>query len=204
MNSLTDEFINQMLTKFDPNPNAVCSREEQFIAFMVCKNLSDLCETGRAILLGLQRVSRNLENLPDSQTIQFCQTVIRRYYSDDMFIEDAEFGNLPNWKVIEKFNKTYRDHTCRIYRIIEKNVLEHKSIDDILTAIRKHDRVFFIENFDGLFARIPLQEQLNLFKNFLSHKDVADEDQDTIWSFFESLLDLFLNKQDIIAGLRDV
>src|SRR5665648_313825 len=186
MERLTDEFIN---SKLDPTPIDP-SREELFLAFLVCKNLSDLCETGRAINNELESAGKLVPNLPQNDDIKTIEGVIRRYYRDDMFTHTEESDHLPNWPVIKGYDRLRCLIAVKIYRSFKHNTIASPNSGEICDAIRKQDRKYFVEKFDQIFANMPSKEHLVKFKNFVTCSDIPESSQNRIWEFFQCLLDL--------------
>lgn len=203
MENLTDAFISQIINSFDPTP-ASPTREQYYLSFLICKNLSDLCETGRAIINNIESQGNPIDLLPDKSNIALCQQILGQFYSNDMFIEDSEYGNRPNWSVISKFSRYKSDGAYKIYRAIHKNVILKPGGKDIQDAIRKKDKKYFLENFNKIFADIPpsFANALIKFKNFVSSPYAMTDDQTYIWEFFESLLDIFIFEKDNLDDLK--
>lgn len=202
MDNITDLLANQMLSSLDSseiNP----TREQKYLAFLVCKNLTDLGETGLSIINSMLSKGVPVDGLPEPSTIGICQTIIQKFYSDDMFIPDEE-GFSPNWSAVNRFNKTKTESSYRIYRAIRNNVVETPKAKDIQKAITDRNKDFFLKNFDSIFADVPFKDGLIEFKNFLKSPYVSSEHQDIVWDFFDVLLDLFLEEEEILEDLKDM
>jgi hypothetical protein len=200
MENLTDSIVSSILNSLDPNP-VNPKREQLYLAVLICKNLSDLCETGRAIVNSMESNGNPIDGLPDRSNIAMCQQILGKFYSNDMFIEDTEFGNKPNWQVISSFKKDRGDTAYKIYRAIRKNIIEKPGGQDIQKAIERKDKEYFIGNFDKIFIDIPFKDALLKFKNFVSSPYALAQDQTYVWDFFEALLDIFIFEADHLRDL---
>lgn len=202
MENIIDGVVSSILNSFDPKP-VNPTREQRYLSFLVCKNLSDLCETGRAIINNIESQGNPVGLLPNRDDIALCQQVLSRFYSNTMFIEDEEYGNRPNWKVVDQFGSK-GEGAGKIYRAIHKNIILKPGGEDIQVAIKKKDKKYFLENFDGIFTDIPskFSGALCKFKNFIASPYTITEEQDYIWDFFESLLDIFIYEKDNLEDLQ--
>lgn len=203
MENLTDILVTQMLNSLDPTP-VNPSREEKYLAFLICKNLSDLGETGLAILNKLEQANLPIVNLPDRSSINLCRDILHKFYRDEMFIEDEEFGNRPSWSEVENFDRSKSDTAYRIYRAIKQNAVNKPESKLIQQSVEDRNKVYFIDNFEKIFEDVPFKEALNKFKNFLATDDVDEDDQDYVWEFFDSLLGIFMEEQEIIEDLKEM
>jgi hypothetical protein len=203
MEFVIDGIVSTVVNSFDSLP-VTQNREERFLSFLICKNLRDLCETGCAILNDIESKGCSIDLLPKRDSIALCQQVLTRFYSNDMFIEDPEFGHKPNWVEVAKFNGNKGDAACKIYRAIRKNIIEKPGGKDIQKAIKNKNKKFFLENFDKIFADIPesFTEALLKFKNFVSLPDKFIKNQDYIWDFFGGLIDVFIYEKDNLKDLK--
>ncbi|CAN5871673.1 hypothetical protein BH23THE1_BH23THE1_32380 [soil metagenome] len=201
MENLSGLLVSQVLNSLDPNPVSP-TKQQLYLSFLVCKNLTDLCETGRAIVNNIESHGHPLDGLPDRDSIALCQQILREFYDDNMFIPDEEFGNKPNWDKVNKFNQDQSNTAYKIYRAIRKNIIEKPGGKDIQGAIQRKDKKFFLENFDKIFADVPFKDGLIKFKNFIASPYTRDEDQSYVWDFFESLIDIYIYEQDNLEDLR--
>jgi hypothetical protein len=204
MEVIIDGLVNTVINSFDPTPvNA--TREKCYLSFLICKNLSDLCETGRAIVNNIESKGNPIDHLPNRDSFALCQQVLNRFYSDDIFIEDEEYGNRPNWKAVEKFSSK-KEGACKIYRAIHKNIILKPGGKDIQKAINQKDRKYFCDNFDKIFTDIPstFTDALIKFKNFIESPYTLDTDQAYIWDFFENLLDIFIFEKENLEDLKSL
>ena len=85
MEQLTVALVLKVLDDNDPAPISP-TKEQLFFAFMVCKNLSDLCDTGLAILKDITKRGKPLTGLPDDKMINLCEIVLKGLYTDTMFV----------------------------------------------------------------------------------------------------------------------
>lgn len=203
MEILTDLLVSQLLNALDSNP-VNPTREQKYLAFLICKNLSDLCETGRAIINSIELKGHPITDFPQRDNIKTCQQVLQKFYQEKMFIEDPEDGNLPNWSVIEKIPKSQSDIAFKIYMAIRKNIIDRPIGKQIQDAIKRKDKDFFIKNFDSVFENIPFKDGLIKFKNFVASEYAINTDRDYIWDFFETLLDVFLNESENLETLQQM
>lgn len=204
MENLTDVLVSQMLNSFDPAP-VYPTQEQKFLAFLICKNLSDLCETGRAILHDIELRGHPLKNLPEYSTISLCKQILDVFYSNNMFIKDPYGdGNRPNWSAINSFDNGKSSSAYKIYRAIRNNVVEKPDAGKIQDAVRDRNREYFLENYDKIFADIPFREGLARFKNFLVVDYVKKEHLEYVWDFFDSLLDIFIHESENIEDLKSM
>src|SRR3972149_9539997 len=144
MENLADIFISQILDSLDSSP-VYPAREQKFLAFLICKNLTELCETGEAILHDIEIRGCSLKDLPDYHTISLCQQTLKTIYLDSMFIQEKNNDIRPNWSVIESFDPKKTGIAYKIYRAIQKNITESHEIQK---AIRTRDRTYFIKNYN--------------------------------------------------------
>lgn len=201
MEAVTDVIVEQMLSSMDNSP-VNPSREEKFLAFTVCKNLADLGTSGMAIIKEMQKQKLPVNDLPDIPSIQLCQGIIKNYYSDSMFIEDEEFGNVPEWKVISRFDSKRTEIAYRIYRSIRLNLVGNDRSTSLRKAIREKNKAYFIQNFDDIFADIPFKDGLIVFKNFIQSPHVSQKNQDVVWDFFDSFVELYENEKYNLEDLK--
>lgn len=206
---MIDSFVVQILNSLDRTPVAP-TKEELFLSFLICKNLADLCETGRAILNDMESRRVPIKDLPQPSSVETFRLILRRFYSDDMFIEDDELGHRPNWKVVTSFDPNRSMGAYKIYRAIRKNVVSDPNVKAVVTgqqiqdAIRRRDTNYFLKNLDLIFANIPKEftEGLTKFKNFVASTGVLQEHRDYVWDFFESLLEICLREEEYLSELR--
>lgn len=203
MENFTDVFVSQMVNSLDPVP-VYPTREQKFLAFLILKNLSELCETGEAILHDIESRGYHLNNLPDYSTISLCRQILKSFYHDSMFISDPDCDNRPNWKVVENFDRNKTNTAYKIYKSIRSNVVDKPDSINIRTAIHNRDRKFFLENYDKIFANIPFQSSLDRYKNFLVVNCVRKQHLEYVWNFFESLLDIFVGEAENIEDLKSM
>lgn len=205
MDLIIDGLVSTVLNSFDSVP-VTQNKEQRFLAFLLCKNLSDLCQTGCAILNNIESKGCPIDLLPKRESINLCQLVLKRFYLEDMFIEDPEFGTKPNWPVVAKLNGSKGDGACKIYRAIHKNIILKPGGKEIQKAIKNKDKKFFLENFDKIFADIPetFTEALLKFKNFVSLPDKFADNQEYVWNFFDGLLDIFIFEKENLEDLRNL
>lgn len=207
MDKLIDSFVVQVLNSLDRTPVSP-TKEELFLAFLICKNLADLCETGVAILSQMKKVA----DLPQPDNVEMCRLILKRFYSDTMFIPDEQIGHRPNWKAVIGFDQAKSAGAFRIYRAIRNNVLAGPSEANGVTgaqiqvAIKKHDSPYFVKNFDLIFANFPDQfkKGLSKFKNFVASPSVLEEHRNYVWEFFESLLEIYLHEGEHLKDLRAI
>ena len=205
MEQLTVALVLKVLDENDPAP-ASPTKEQLFLSFLVCKNLSDLCDTGRAILQDIIKRGLPVTGLPNSDMITLCETVLRGLYTDKMFVEDPEIGTRPVWNVVSTFDKNRSRGAFKLYRCISRNIRDNPGGKDICEAVRKHNTQYFVMNFDKIFANLPskFQENLNAYKNFLICPHISEKTRNYVWDFFESLLDIFVNEKDNLSMLSSI
>jgi hypothetical protein len=207
MEKLIDSFVVQVLDSLDKTPIAP-TKEELFLAFLICKNLADLCETGTAILN--QMGPDKIKDLPQPKDVETCRLILQRFYSDSMFIPDDNMGSRPNWKEMAAFDQVKSAGAYRIYRVIRNNVIAGPTGVNGVTgaqiqeAIKRHDTAYFSKNFDLIFMNFPEQFKQSLirFKNFVSSPHVSQDHRDCVWEFFESLLEIYLDEDEHLKKLR--
>jgi hypothetical protein len=205
MENFTDTIISSILNSFDSTP-VNPTREKAFLSFLVCKNLSDLCETGRAIVNNIESKGNPIDLLPNRDNIALCQQILGKFYSNDMFIEDPNYGNRPNWDIIKNFSRDKSQGAYKIYRALHKNIILKPSGKNIQDAIKRKDKDFFLKNFNDIFSDIPstFTDALCKFKNFVSCPYTLNEDQTYMWDFFESLLDIFIFEEENLEDLKNL
>jgi len=189
-----DFFINHLLKVLDDGP-VHPTREQTYLSLILMKNLRSLCTLGTEIL----SQSPYTEELPDIETMQLLESMLLYFYHDDFFIPHEELGSLPNWGKIKGFSKDRLDNCFRIYCCIKENCL---SDPQIIPAIQKRDKKYFLDNFQTLFAKVPFQNQLYKFRNFVASDAVSEEDQECVWEFFESITNLFESEADLLEQLK--
>ena len=198
--NVTGSLARSILNENDPNPG-VPTKGESFLCMIVSKNLSDLCETGQCIIDEMKDMRISLEGLPSTATLNLIRNVISEFYDPKMFIEDPKLGQRPNWKAIQSFDKDNSKASFQLYRIIRKNVKESK---DMGQALKDRNKIFFLKNIDIIFADLPFQNLVGQFKNFIGSKNVPEESQDLVWSFFEELIGLILKESEHIKTIESL
>lgn len=204
MDQFTDSVILGMLNSLDPTP-ATPTKEDLFISFLLCKNLDDLCETGIAILNDMIKRKISLKGLPGIADIDRCKFILRRFYTNNMFVDDEEMGSLPNWGVISSFDQVKTKAAFKIYRAIKNNLSSGRG-ESMQEAIRKRDTGYILKHFDEMFANIPTEFKENLvkFKNFIASTDVPKEHKEYVYIFFESLLELLFLEPQTMEQLKSL
>ena len=202
MEQLSLTLALQMLNKVDPEPISL-TKEQRFFAFFVCKDLAELCDTGRAILREISSKGHPLTGLPDDGMITMCQGILKNLYTEKMFIEDARIGTKPDWRAVQEFPKDRSDGASKLYRCLKRNVMEKPGGREICEAVRRRDQDYFEKNFWKIFTDLPSEISKNLvaFKNMISCRYVPDKSKNYVWDFFESLMDLIQNEDDNIKLL---
>lgn len=203
MENLTDILVSQMLSSLDPSP-VYPSREQKFFAFLICKNLSELCETGEAILHDIETRGFSLENLPEYDNLSLSRQILKVYYRDSMFKENSDGDSVPDWNIIESFDTEKSNTAYRVYKAIRKNVIDKPHSQTLRKAIHERDRKYFLENYEKLFEKIPFKDAMIKYKNFLIVDYVKQEHMEYLWNFFESLLDIFIYEKDNIEDLKSM
>ncbi len=204
METLTNLLVGQMLSACDPTP-VVVNKEEIFLACLVMKNLDDLCQTGQAVLNNLERKGISTKQLPDPNNILLCRSILGRYFNHRMIHEDPEKGVQAVWKEVQAYqtsNKESAENAYRIYRALKNNLMGKPGSKEIIESINTKNKVYFIQNFDSLFADVPFSNALNQFKNFLGSNLLSAEDDGIFWDFFQMFMEFFLNEQEILAEMR--
>jgi len=199
--NFVDVCVDQVLSSL-ANAPVPTSREERFLASMVCKNLADLCETGRSILEDMRAQKISTANLPNTADIETCQNILSRFFDEKMFIENEEYGIRPEWREVLRFEKVRGDGACKLYHCIKHNVVDKPLGTEIQRAAQTRNVHYFVTNFDRIFKDVPFKEALSKFKNFVATSAVTKEHQDYIWEFFDSLLEIFLQESEILGELR--
>jgi len=202
MDQFTIPIILGLLEKADPEPVSP-TKEQLFFSSLLCKNLSDLCDTGKAILNEISNKGHPLDNLANPSMISLCESILRGLFSEKMFIEDKRLGIKPNWKEIQSFDRDRAHGSYRLYRCLQRNVKEKPGGKEICHAIMNKDTVYFSNNFYKIFADLPphILNNMNGFKNLITCPYVNEKSRNYVWDFFQSLLDLVLNEQENIKML---
>ncbi len=183
-----------LLDRNDPDPG-IPQKGQLFMSFLIAKNLTDLCQTGRAILNEMKDSKLPVEGLPSIGTLNLIESVLRQFYSEKMFIPDEEYSQRPDWKVIASFSKENTRAAFQLYRIISRNV---KTATEMPKALRDRNKKFFLENIDEVFADVPMKDLINQFKNFIGSGYVPKASQEQIWDFFETLIQLIMDDEENI------
>lgn len=185
-----EAYIGNLL---DPNP-VNPTREQRYLAFLVCKNLCDLCETSHAIINAVEAKGHPIADLPERSSIAMYRNILQRYYSEDMFGDDS----LPAWKAIVSFPKDRADIAYKLYRTLRNNIVDTPIGSQIQAAIRRRDRDFFVQAFDKIFERVPYKETLLRFKALIASPYITRQDQEYVWEYFDALLDIFLSEDEYL------
>lgn len=196
-----EALVSNLINQFDKTPTNF-SREKKFLSFLVCKNLVDLCQTAIRILRGISRKGYSTEGLPDEVSISMCESSLSFYFSDAMFKDDEEYGMVPNWEVISSFPEDKAEIACKLYRVIAVNLQKGEISEAILKAVENRDKKYFLNNFDKIFKNLPFADGLKMIKNFVSSPYVSESDQEYVWDFFDSLLDIFISEKEHIEKLK--
>lgn len=201
MDVLKNVLVQSGLNALDPKPVNV-SREDYYLSSLVCKNLSDLCDTGAAILESLNRPQNDTE-LPNKSLIQLASDTLKTFYSNEMFILDPSGEDtMPSWPVITNFRKDYLDNGYKIFRAIRNNINKNPDSALMLESIEKRDKNYFLLNFDKIFQDVPFTDTIKQFKNFLSSNLLSPDDEELLWEFFHMLLHFFTNEKEILTQIR--
>lgn len=203
MEFVKEVVMSNIISQFDQRPTNY-GKEKKFLAFMLCNNLTDLCRKAVRILRGISVRGMPMNNLPDINTISICEGTISMYFSESMFIIDEDRGALPNWRVINAFSADKTEIACKLYRAISKNMTTGEEASRIQKAVQTKNKDYFVKNFDKIFKDVPFTDGLKLIKNFVISSHVTEKDQEDIWEFFDSLLDIFINEESFIAELKSL
>ena len=203
MSQIIRIILKQFIDSSDPKP-VNPTKEQQYLACLMCKNLYDLCETGICIINTLKRNGSDLSQFPDTNQLDLYRKVLDGLFDHKMFIEDDKYGYIPDWDIVVKFNKESSHIAYKIYSGMKWNAVEGPSSKKLQHAIEKHDKGFFIENYDTIFEKIPFKQPLSKFKNMLDSKLITDDDQQYVWDFFEALFDMFLHEDENIEELTNL
>lgn len=200
MNVLTNILVQSGLNALDPKPVQV-NREDYFLSSLVCKNLADLCETGIEILDHIS--NSNSKNLPDKNLIQLANQTLKTFYSNDMFgVAEDGYNTIPVWKVIEGFNKEYLNNGYKIFRAIKNNVANNPASKQMNESIKERNKKYFIANFDIIFKDVPFTDTILQFKNFLSSNLLSNDQEESLWEFFDVLMHFLTNEKVILEKAR--
>lgn len=193
--------LNQMLNMLDSSKVSPTT-EQKYYSFLVMKNLDDMFCLGCEIVNEITSQVKPSIELPDVASMNFCRIILEKLYNEDVFIEKKK-GVIPNWKEVIKFDSSLAESSYKIYMAIKRNVVDGPESKQIIEAIKKKERKYFVQNFESIFKNIPFPEGLSLFKNILACPEVTDEQEATVWDFFQSLLDIYLNEKDNLEELSD-
>jgi hypothetical protein len=171
--------------------------EELFIAYLLTKQLCDLCETGCAIINELTELDR--EQMPSKKTLMVLKEILSHWYSNDMFVESKKYGVKPDWHVVESFDKSPTNPAWILYILIIEGITP-----EIVKAVENRDRNYFYNNFDSIFAKLPqvLSDSIGPFKNFIKSKVVSKEDRETVFDFFQEITVLITDRNTTIENLK--
>src|SRR3989337_4343678 len=133
MDSWTDQIVAQMLMAMDSTP-VNPSLGQRYLSCLVCKNLTDLGETGLAILAEMKSRQLSVANLPNEGMIETCQNILKLYYTEAMFAKEE-----PDLDQIKKFDLNRSDTAFRIYRAIRNNIMMKPDSIKIQDAVKKRD-----------------------------------------------------------------
>ena len=221
MQALTETIIYQMINSFDKT-EVDPTREEKYLAFQVCKNIADLCDTARAIINILESRNKNDDNVvskfPSHDSLAMYRRFLKSLYSEDMFILDSDGNECPSWSNVDKFD-TYKSVTAyKLYKSIRDGTIDAKNIDKVKEALEQGDYKYFIDNYDEFIKNLPFDKWLDSFKNIINiddaragiilyknflNEDIVDRSHiDNIRDFFNILLDIFLDETECINDLK--
>lgn len=201
MDNLTNQFKGLLTDSVDYDSVA---REDKFLAFLICKNLSDLCETGIYILENIKVKGKNCAELPDEDMIKLVKTILSGLFSSKMFVADEEYGSVPDWDIVENYDRKKTEMAIQTYHLLKRNIVLNPDIDKIRTAVEKRDKKYVLINFDKIFQGAPFEEQLQNFKNFIASPHVKVVDQESVWEFIESLMDIFMSEDEMRQTLKNL
>ena len=195
MSNLFNDLVSKYSTMLVELPKPP-TREEIFLSTIFIKNLVDLCETSESILLSLP----NEKKVIDNGYVKLCRIFLKGYYNDNFFIEDENVGILPNWKNINNFNYDKLYFLCRVYATVKLNLDKHPKLS---VALENRNKSYFLNNFDYLFENLPIKDYIVNVKKFIADDDFcSQEDQESIWEFYDTIFDLFNNKDEYIKDLQ--
>ena len=222
MEFMTNIVVSQMLNSLDQTP-VKPNIYEKYLAFVVCKNLSDLCDTASAVINkiraspeyiqyeedlkmdqeeieGDEPLENPTELLPDQNQIKMCRDILQRYYADNMFVPSDD-GDRANWLNVKAFSEENSIIAYKIYRAIRRNVVSRPESKQIQESVVNKNKSYFIANFDSLFEGVPFREGLSLCKNFLTNPHISEEHQDIFWEYFNQLLDTIVNEKEVLDDI---
>jgi len=185
-----------ILDREDPTPGT-CSNSQTFLNFLLLKNLADMFETGEALINELSSVG----GLPDAGTLRKGRTMLNKLYSSNMFIEDSEYGLLPNWSNIKQWPEESARMAHQIYRICQKNI---RNPEGISKCLRDKNKDYFLSNIDQVFSSSMFKDTIGEFKSFLASDKIPAESQEIIWDYFGSIIELFTQRDELIKILSQL
>lgn len=207
MDILKNVFVASTLNALDPTPvNA--EREDFFLALLVCRDLTGLCELGVESLEiyrkdHLDQFHGKKQLLPDIDLLKMFQEVLLSFYTDEMFIIDEKDNKtLPNWNVIKTWPAQKLEYAYKIFRAIKNNIQKNPATNKMTESIEKRNKSYVIENFDILFKDVPFSDSLNRFKNFLLFDVMTVDQEDLLWAYFDNLMYFFNNEKEILKDLK--
>ena len=198
--NITGALARTLLDQIETDPGTP-SKETSFLSFLIVKNLSDLCETGRGILSEMIESGISTTGLPDDRIMGTIQKILQEFYLDTMFKEHADYGQVPNWVVINKFPSVNARAAWQLYRIMRRNIQNSTKMPE---ALERRDKKFFVENFDYMFENVPFKDLINQFKNFIGSDNVPGESQELVWGYFEALINIIGNEKTHIELIKSL
>lgn len=168
--------------------------EEVFLACTICKNLCDLCETGICIIQNIKATHGKVEGLPSIGKIKLARSFLEKYYSDDMFLDDEEFGVKPNWEAIQEFDEKKLKTAVSIYRMVKANIGEGE-MEIIKKAMQERNSDYFLNNYMDIFKG-GLSDWID-FRGFINSPYLTDEDKECMWEFFEQIINIISEEEEM-------
>lgn len=163
------------------------------ISLMIMKNIQDLTETALNIIRSLPDSDKKL--FPNESLLNISISTLSSSYPSALF-PGGEFKY--DKKIVDAFNPLFNISTD-----IYKGLKEHLT-HSIAEAARQRNEKYFLQNYDSLFSPLltkpVIGDQVMKFKFFLTCPSIKKEDRESVWEFFEQILDLLENEQYYIEN----
>lgn len=176
--------------------------EEIFLSITFCKNLTDLCETGREIL---KKISYN-PDFPDINRLKLFEKALKSLYREEFMIEEEDRLS-PNWAKITSYIKNSEQNEERLYNVWKFYDIVRINIEsnpDIINRIKKGDKSYFIKNFDTLFEEISFKDDISKFKNLVLSGKISKEDEENIMQFLIYMIEDISEHKKQVTELKEL
>jgi hypothetical protein len=164
------------------------ANQQMAVGFLLCKNFGDMAETALVIRESLNEEDR--ENLPSSAVINLIINAMSGSYPDELFTDE---GFVYDSAIIDQFE----DKTGTVSRVYKG--AKQQFTKKVCERVKAKDEVYFLDVFDEMVKGMPFSEYIVQFKGYISNDKISQEDRDSIWDFFEAMMDIVENEMKYIT-----